>query len=410
MRTPPTLTRVDAVTLLGGLAPEQPIDRARDGHCACVADTDGLWVVDLPSARVVHRIAVPEGMVSHRVLDDARLLVHDRAGWLRIFALPDGGEVVRFRAPTERPAQAFAAHGLVMPGDAELALRGGEIVVERPGALYTLVDLRSGQGRAVSAERVVDALMADAVQRRALARWLDGPLDPWPELSPDGSQLALALALPPSLDAADDEPDWTHPVTLRVDAPDDILRVWSAALEGYTMSWRGADALGGYVPVRTGPRPYAVCPFAVRRVPRDAPACTWFPEAPWTVRDGVVALGFTLDDGAMLAAFSAPRRAVTQRRGVDGALNVVDRLAEMSPETLDATRPVLIQAWSDGGVALALPRPNGDTALVVRGQPVATIPAGLGAPQHTFAPDRGLDLYYFTAGPHRTVRGVWLPP
>lgn len=410
MRTPPTLTRVDAVTLLGGLAPEQPIDRARDGHCACVADTDGVWVVDLPSARVVARIAVPEGMVSHRVLDDARLLVHDRAGWLRVFALPDGGEVARFRAPTERPAQAFAADVLVLPGDAELALRGGGIVVERPGALYTLLDLRSGQGRAVSAQRVADALMADAVQRRALARWLDGPLDPWPEPSPDGSQLALAFALPPSLDAADDEPDWTHPVTLQVDAPDDTLRVWSAALEGYTMSWRGADALGGYVPVRTGPRPYAVCPFAVRRVPRDAPACTWFPEAPWTVRDGVVALGFTLDDGAMLAAFSAPRRAVTLRRGLNGALDAVDRLAGMSPEALDATRPVLIQAWSDGGVALALPRPNGDTALVVRGQPVATIPARLGAPQHTFAPDRGLDLYYFTAGPHRTARGVWLPP
>jgi hypothetical protein len=71
---------------------------------------------------------------------------------------------------------------------------------------------------------------------------------------------------------------------------------------------------------------------------------------------------------------------------------------------------VLINAWSDGGVALALPRPNGDTVLVVRGREVATIPAAYGAPQAMHAPDRGVELVYFTEGERRTARGVWLAP
>jgi hypothetical protein len=410
VRAPPTLTRVDAVTLLGAISPAQHVDRARDGRRACVADADGAWVLDLPEARVVTAVAVPEGVLSQRVLDDERLLVHDGAGALRVFALPDGGEVARVRAPTGRAAHAHAAHALAMPGGGELALRGGEIEVALAGPLYVLVDLRTGACRDVSAQRVADALMHHPGQRLAFAHRPDGDLDPWPEFSPDGERLALALTLPPRLDHADEFLDWTHALTLDVDDPDATMHVWPCALEGYTMCWRGADELGGYVPVRTGPRPYDLCPFAIRRGSRDAPACTWHPTAPFTVRDGVVALGFTLDDGAMLAAFSGPGRAVTLARDLAGVVVTRDHLAAVPPAALDETRPVLIHAWSDGGVALALPRPNGDTGLVVRGREVATIPAVYGSPQAMHVPDRGVDLVSFTESPHRIVRGVWLPP
>jgi hypothetical protein len=410
VRAPPTLTRVDAVTLIGGIAPDQHTARARDGRRACVADVDGVWVLDVPEARVVTAVAVPEGVLSQRVLDDERLLVHDRAGFLRIFALPDGGEVARLRAPTERAAHAHAAHSLAMPGGGELALRAGEIEVERPGALYVLFDLRTGASWELSAQRVADALMGDPGQRQALAGRRDGTMDPWPEYTPDGEQLALALQLPPPLDLADDDLDWTRPITLRVEDPDATMPVWPCALEGYSMCWRGADALGGYVPIRTGPRPYAMCPFAIRRVSRGAPARTWHPTAPFTVRDGVVALGFVLDDGDLLAAFSDARRAVTLRRTRDGGVVTADLLAGVPPDALDETRAVLIHAWTDGGVVLALPRPKGDTELWVRGSPVATIPADYGAPQQMHVPDRGVELLYFTERPHRIVRGVWLPP
>ncbi|MFO0626379.1 MAG: hypothetical protein U0325_12270 [Polyangiales bacterium] len=408
---PPTLLRVDGLTLFAGLEPHQHVTRARDGRRACVVGDGGahVWALDLPEARVLTQIPVPTGVAAKWLLDDARLLVHDRAGFLRVFALPDGGEVACLRAPVPRPAHAHAADWMALPGDAEIALRDGVLEVEREGPLFALVDLRDGSCREVSARRVVEALMADPWQRQTLARWPDGPVDPWPEFAPDGERLAVTLELPPNPRAPHDAPDWTRVVTLRSDDPETTLAVWPGALEGYSMYWRGADALGGYVPVRTGPRPYTACPFAVRRVFRDKPAQTWHPTAPFTVRDGVVALGFVLHDGDLLAVFSGPRRAVTLRPGPHGDV-VTDALAGESPDALHATRPVLIHAWGDGGVALALPRPNGDTDLVARGARVATLPAAYGHPQALHVPDGSIELLHVTEGAHRVNHAVWLPP
>ena len=68
------------------------------------------------------------------------------------------------------------------------------------------------------------------------------------------------------------------------------------------------------------------------------------------------------------------------------------------------------RSGSDGGVCLALPRPNGDTDLVVRGARVATIPAAYGHPEGLYATDGWVDLSRFTVGTHRVTDGVWLPP
>jgi hypothetical protein len=408
---PPTLLRVDAVTLIARHKDQNPFMRARDGRRACFVgkDKSHVWVLDLLEARVLTRISVPTFVAEQLLLDDARLLVRDRAGFLRVFALPDGGEVACIRAPREAWHISHRAHMLALLTGGALILRAGLLEVAFDGPLFCLVDLRDRSCREVSAQPVIEVLMADPWQRLAFARCPDGPLELYLKLAPDGERLAFTLGLPEGPYDPGDDHRYSRVVTLRVDDPERTLEVWPGVLDAFDMRWVGADELGGGSSLHTSELPSTGCRFVVRRVFRDVSAQTWRPTVPFADCDGSEARGYVLDDGSMLAAFRGPRRALMVRPGPHGD-DVTNALAGESPEALHATRPVLIDAWSDGGVCLALPRPNGDTDLVVRGARVATIPAAYGHPEGLYATDGWLDLSRFTVGTHRVTDGVWIPP
>ena len=76
---PPTLLRVDAVTLIARHKGQNPFMRARDGRRACFVGKDNshVWVIDLLEARVLTRISVPTFVAEQLLLDDARLLVRE---------------------------------------------------------------------------------------------------------------------------------------------------------------------------------------------------------------------------------------------------------------------------------------------------------------------------------------------
>ncbi len=403
---PPTLLRVDAVTLIARHKGQDRFRYARDGRRACFVGKDNwhVWVLDLVEARVLTRISVPTFVWEVRLLDDARLLVRDRAGFLRVFALPDGGEVACVRAPREAWDIRDRAHMLALYTGGALILRAGLLEVEFDGPLFCLVDLRDGSCREVSAQPVIEVLMADPWQRQAFARCPDGPVVLDVELAPDGERLAFTLGLPDGPYDPGDDHSYSRVVTLRVDDPERTLEVWPGVLDAFDMRWVGADELGGCSSLYTSELPSTGCRFVVRRVFRDVSAQTWRPTVPFADCNDREAGGYVLDDGSMLAAFRGPRRAWMVRPGPHGDV-VTDALAGESPEALHATRPVLIDAWSDGGVCLALPRPNGDTDLVVRGARVATIPAAYGHPEGLHATEGWVELSRFTVGTHRVTEG-----
>lgn len=374
-RAAPTLRREGAITLLGGYVPTDRIARPEVGSRCAVATDDGCWVVDLDACAVVTHIPAPQGFRAVAMADDETLCALGGDGVLRVHALPDGGCTAELGLDDATAIAGCAAGRALLLGDAGFRLDEGEAAPwrTRGGGVVTLVDLATGAVRfrldgVRFAEKLADH--PDAWTRFMGRGSVDVDL-PWAELSPDGDRAAFALEVhvpPPAIvpGRLSDEV-WSDAFTLDLRDPDAGLTRWAAPIEGYTVRWRDAACLTGWIAVVTGGLRSPRFPFVRRRIHRDGAVLTWRPpDDAALARDGAWPWADDLDDGRFLATVCAPRLARCYVHDpATGETTTQDLLADRDPATLADDARVAVTAWPDGALARALPGVDGRVRITL---------------------------------------------